>query len=208
MGSRPGIEREREDGCGAVPDASLLITKVGSLLDGVGTEHADGRCFEGRGFTLLELIVVMSVLAILLSAVLPVFLYSMQTTREERSINALVSTMKYAQERAITDSVEYRFYLDPEERTFWLMRFDGLEDGKKQFVPTGETYGQKQRLAETMKMEKPEARLDREAKAYYVAFYPSGACDYATVILEPTDIRSLRIKTKGRLGQFEIDRRG
>ena len=158
-----------------------------------------------RGFTLMELVVVLTILFILLGGVVPLFQGSISWARGDRASRDFVALMKHAQERAVADATEYRFYMNRDTGRYWLMRFRGMDGEEKVFEPVGELDGGVRVLPESVELERPEAHRDRARDAYYIAFHASGACDYASVALERSDGVTVRIKTKGRLGQFEVD---
>ena len=179
------------------------------------------------GFTLIELIVVLTIIAIMTAAVVPLYRGSISWVRGDRAARDVVAVMKFAQERAVTDATEYRFYLDADKGRYWLMRQDGGRPsvdgasrpvpqtrrdgsstrGDKLFKDVGDVAGGRRRLPEGTKLKGIDARFDAEENAYYVAFHPSGACDYASVELHRADKKVTRIETKGRLGQFEVTER-
>jgi len=161
------------------------------------------------GFSLLELIIVMTIITIIAVAVVPVFRGTLASVQTEHGVRDMVATIRYAQERAVTDSLEYRLYLDPEKGEYYLMRLEGHdEDNEKVFEPLEERIGDAMPLPKRMDMKRPRARKDRERDAYYVAFYPSGACDDVTIEFEHEDrSASLRIETNGSLGRLEVKER-
>lgn len=157
------------------------------------------------GFTLLEMIVVLVIVMLMTAAVLPMYQGSVTWARRDRATRDIVARMKYAQERAIADVAEYRFYLDRDEGTYWLMRYAGQEGGKPVYEEVRDAGATRDRLPDTLTFEKPKAATDKERKANYVAFYPGGACDYATIALKYDKSKQIKIVTKGRLGQFEVE---
>jgi len=156
------------------------------------------------GYTLMEMIVVMTIIALITAGVVPVFQGTLTFVRGDRAGRDFVALMKYAQETAIAESTEYRFYMNPDEGTYWLMRAATDEDGDRIYEFVNDGYGAKRRLPENIEIERPDARRDRDNKGYFVAFYPGGGCDFATVEIERENGDGIRIKTKGRLGQFEV----
>lgn len=156
------------------------------------------------GFTLIEMIVVLVIVMLMTAAVLPMYQGSVTWARRDRVTRDIVARMKYAQERAIADITEYRFYLDHDEGTYWLMRCTGQEGGKPVYAEVQDAGATRDRLPDTLVFEKPKAAMDKERKANYVAFYPGGACDYATIALKYDKSKQIKIVTKGRLGQFEV----
>ncbi|MCL4218948.1 MAG: prepilin-type N-terminal cleavage/methylation domain-containing protein [Candidatus Hydrogenedentes bacterium] len=160
---------------------------------------------DSAGFTLLELMVVVTIITVFAAGVLPVYQGSLSRIRGARATHELVATVKHCQERAITEGVEYRLYLDDEENSYWVKRLAKRDAGDKVFASPPGLTGQKRRLPEKTDMSRPSARRDRDEDAYYVAFYPNGACDYATIKLRRADRKRVTISTKGRLGQLEVD---
>jgi type II secretion system protein H len=160
--------------------------------------------FRASGFTLMELIVVMTIITLLTAAVVPIYQGSLTRIRQDRATRDFVAYLKYAQERAITDATEYRFYLHEETRRYWVMRLQAVEDGDKEFAFLDEGAIEVKQLPEGIEFERPKARFDKDRDAHFVAFYSTGACDYATITLETTDGDELKLETKGRLGRFEV----
>jgi prepilin-type N-terminal cleavage/methylation domain-containing protein len=160
---------------------------------------------QRHGYTLIEIIIVLTILSIMTASVIPMYQGSLGRVRFERASRDFVSTLKYAQERAVTDATEHRLYLNEERGAYWVTRFAGVQDGKDVYERLDEFAGAERVLPENIKIEKPDARLDRDREAHYVAFYPSGACDYATISFALDDDRSCTIKTKGRLGRLDVE---
>jgi prepilin-type N-terminal cleavage/methylation domain-containing protein len=73
----------------------------------------NGRARQsGGGFTLMELIIVLTIIVIMSAAVVPVFGPSMAKLQRDHAVRDFVATLRYAQERAVTDTREYRLALD------------------------------------------------------------------------------------------------
>lgn len=165
------------------------------------TSHATLFRRQASGFTLLELIAVLLVLAIMTSAVVPLFRQSLTTLRTDRATVDMVALLKYAQERAVTDSTEYRFYMDKDAGAYWVQRLAGLnEDREKVF----ELASARKTLPENLEMQVSKARKDRELDMQYITFFASGACDIAKISIKRPTGSAIVIQTKGKLGQFEI----
>lgn len=158
------------------------------------------------GYTLMELIVVVTILAALTAMVTPLFRVSFAETSNEFAIRNLVATMKYAQTLAITKAMEHRIYFKPSANTYWLMRKVGRKDGEAVLEPVADQEGDAQVLPVTLEMREIEARRDRERDAYYISFFPSGACDVAEIriALAKEPHRRFTISTKGALNRFSV----
>jgi len=168
------------------------------------------RCRAPRaseaGFTLLELVTVVLIISILSAAVVPMFGGSVRSMRVENALDQFIAVMKNAHERAVIEMVEHRFYIDYDNNVYWVEKLAGYdEDQEKIFKPASEEYGRKTGMRVGLELKRPRARRDRDRDAYFIAFYPGGAVDEATVRIDHDETsRRIRIETKGRLGQFEI----
>lgn len=158
------------------------------------------------GFTLLEAVIVILIVLIMSAAVLPMYQGSVTWARRDKVTRDLLARMKYAQERAIIDVTEYRFYLDYESGAHWLMRNDGKKDGVDVYSNVGDAGATRDRLPESLEFEKPKASLDKDRGAHYIAFYPGGACDYATIKLKYDKTKKITIETRGRIGRFDVEK--
>jgi prepilin-type N-terminal cleavage/methylation domain-containing protein len=166
------------------------------------------RAPRNQGFTLLELIVVMLILAAMTGAVIPVFRETLFETRASSGVSDLVATMKYAQARAVTDVREFRVYFSEEENAYWIMAEIGREDGLTLFEDLGEREGEFRRLPKKLKFGRLRASSDRELDAEFISFYPSGASDVASIEIVHIGGRysdRYTIRTSGSLSRFEID---
>lgn len=150
------------------------------------------------GFTLLELMIVMVLLATLTAMVTPVFSGTLSGMRAENEARNLVGLLEYAQARAISDSVEYRVYIAPTANTYWLERAIMHEGRAVSFEFVEDKIVQATELGENVQLAEPRARRVGSDALYYVAFYANGMCDEA--LLGLTDLRDqtvFMISTEG-----------
>ena len=83
------------------------------------------------GYTLAELIVVMTLLAVLSTAATPVFRKALAETREEHAVQALVDTMQSARGLAVAQAAEYRVYVYADSSAYELVK--RVRDASKRF---------------------------------------------------------------------------
>lgn len=160
---------------------------------------------EALGFTLMELMIVMTLLAIMSLTVTPIFRGSFSGARAEHSMRDLFAAMKSAQSGAVTEAVEYRVYLAPKKNEYWIAHAVFSEEGEVGFEPLPGRSGEAIELPSIMEMKRPKARRGLETGTYYFSFYPSGACDIASVAVGFTD-RSrgvYRFETTGTMVSLE-----
>ena len=168
----------------------------------------NGRSAHRAGFSLLELIIVVTLLGILSAGVVPVFQGTFSSIESEHAVRDLIATIRYAQERAVTDSIEYRLYLEPDNNEYWVAHLAGYdEDDREKVFETIEARGSETALLPSrVEMRRPRARKDRDAGAYYIAFYPNGACDDAKITLEREREAggNVYIETRGGMGRLRV----
>lgn len=159
-----------------------------------------------QGYTLIELIIVVTVIALITASVVPIYRGAFGSVHTEHAVRDIVALLKYAQERAVTDTTAYRFCIRPETREYWIMRQD-TEGKERLFVEIEDKKAERETLPKYLTFDRPDAFEDRSLDAYYIQCEPSGACSAATIELTRDDGTRFRIKTKGKLGHIEVDER-
>ena len=157
---------------------------------------------KDSGYTFMELLVVLTILSLLMTAIVPVYQGSIGWVRTDGAVRDFMALTKYCQERAVSHGVEYRLYIDKDNGEFWATRYEVDNKGEWAARPLDGDAGRRRELPRGVEVEQLKARRDREAKAHFVAFHPSGACDYATIVIRKRTGDKVTLNTKGRLGQL------
>ena len=83
------------------------------------------------GFTLLELIVTLAVLAIAAAVVTPAIGRGTEALQARAEVAGLAATLRHARERAITTQRPYRVFLDPEARQIVIQAVQTSDEEKE-----------------------------------------------------------------------------
>ncbi|MBI1318023.1 MAG: prepilin-type N-terminal cleavage/methylation domain-containing protein [Candidatus Hydrogenedens sp.] len=168
----------------------------------------DRRHPTSAGFTFLELVVVLTLMAVISAMVIPVFGPSFRSVQVRSAQDEILALIGQTQEMAVRQGREYHFCIDPKERIFWV-RFVADMDGMEKITEdVSDRWGRVQDFPGYLDLRQPRMRKDSETGAFYIACYPNGACD--RVKLEFFDNRfrgqKFRIETQGALGQTIAER--
>jgi len=146
------------------------------------------------GFTLVELMLVVTIISILIGLSTPLFRRTFRDTRLENTCLNLSKLMRYARERAIGERLSHRISFDEEMRTYWLeaelspesdfQRIKG-KPGKTNLVPEDITI---------------------EGRGKEVTFYPDGSADQTALYLMNSNERVYTIEIRGVDGYVKIFR--
>ena len=180
---------------------------------GAALSAAPHRASKG-GFTLVELVVVLCILAVLMAAVVPMYAGSLMWARSDRACRGVAALMRYAGEMAIIEETDYRVCFDRDKGTCWAMRRVHSEEMSEEgaaekegnvFESLGERRGEAQALPEGIEFGKVKAQYNDEGEFYFIEFRPSGSCDFATVPIIDADGETTRIHLRGSVGTLEIE---
>jgi prepilin-type N-terminal cleavage/methylation domain-containing protein len=158
------------------------------------------RTCRNHGFTLLELIVVLTIITIISASVIPVFNGTFAGVQNSHAMRDFLASLRYAQERAITETREFRVIMDPDNNCYYTARFVNMDKDKKNFAPAEDRLSRKVFLPKNVEMKTPNAKRDRQTHMYYVSFYPNGACDEVKVSFMVNGKRAVVVSTNGTKG--------
>ena len=160
------------------------------------------------GFTLIELMVVLTILVLLAGLVAPSFVRQYHEAKLRSTARDLVALMQYARSQAVVEGTTYRLNIDRDGGRVWVTYYEtGSEDtsdeeprfvedetvlGASRKLPEGVTIREVQLGDEALAQLSDEAldqinalgsRLNEEGTPY-IAFTPSGTTDGARILLE------------------------
>ncbi len=161
-----------------------------------------------RGVTLLELIVVVTILGIMLGAMVPMFGGSFTGLEVRNAYKNVAAVLRHAQERAIMEEREFRVNFAKQEGMYWLTYREDQMVSPPKFVDLNTDAGRVRFLPESVRITFiDDAEYDRQTRARYITFYPSGTADRVTLQLRGTKSDSFRIETGRDTGIITIKER-
>jgi prepilin-type N-terminal cleavage/methylation domain-containing protein len=133
------------------------------------------REIQSRGFTLLELMLVMALIALMAAVVAPTLRGFAEGRRTKDSAALIVGIAQYGRTAAMSEGRVYRMNFDPTAGQVWLT----AENGTAFQAPTGE-YGQRFDLMDGVKM---SVDVAPQQDGQYVQFQPTGRTGTAHIVL-------------------------
>jgi general secretion pathway protein H len=169
------------------PDIMITMTAPGPQPGGRRQQSTGSARSSEGGFTLLELMAVMALLALLVGLVLPGLLRSWERAGSRANLRKLTSALRLARSEAATQGHRVRLFLD-------------LKDGRFQ------VEGTNQRGALTG-MRLTDAHLvweDQGKRQGYIAFYGDGSSSGGKVVLEESTGQRHLIEVQPITGKVEL----
>lgn len=166
------------------------------------------------GFTLIELIIVATIIVVLVSISSPLFRTSFRDLELKDSAYNIGKLIKYGQQRAIVEERKYRLLIDSEKGAYCLF----VESQKKE---ESEASTEKLTAAEgaSVSGEGWERTNGRFGKYFYlpegvkfkteedgdkITFLPNGRCEKVSIYVINQRNKIIEIRTNGKAGYVEI----
>lgn len=158
------------------------------LKDRHGAARAGKALFSGPdGFTLLELMVVLALLALLLGLVLPGVHRTVKRERDRASLRQLATVLRLARSQAATSRQRVRVFVNRETTGYWL------EGSGRRGVLTGMHLGKTALVWQ-----------DQERRQGYIAFYGDGSSSGGSLALEDDAGRRYTLEVEIITGKVSI----
>ncbi|MBM3502188.1 MAG: prepilin-type N-terminal cleavage/methylation domain-containing protein [Armatimonadetes bacterium] len=181
-----------------------------------------------RGFTLVELMVVLVILVLLAGLTAPSFARQYHVAKLRSAARDLVGLMQYARSQAVVEGTTYRLNVDRDGGRVWVTYYDTetaeardeepkfVEDesvlGASRKLPAGVTICELQLGDEALaqlseealeEIEGLQSRLNEEGTPF-IAFAPSGTSDGARILLENEYEDQLAVAVDAITGRTEV----
>lgn len=163
-----------------------------------------------RGFTLIELMIVIGIIVIMLGVGVPAFVRSTRQVPLKETVNELMEGLKQARATAILSGVPTDLMINLESRSISLQRVAGeaVESAETRMGNAAPT-GFQGHVHEEVSVEMLDVNLrdQLEAGGARVRFHPNGTSDEFTIVLRSleNEWRKISLETITGLPILEVD---
>ncbi len=171
-----------------------------------------------RGFTLIEVLMVVVIILIASAIAIPSFTRSFRGAKLRASTRAIVASSRYARSRAVLQQVQAALLFDTELGTMEVVSIDQGDTSKKflndeplegeEAAPNVESRLKKQ-LEQDVRIvaissDDPDGIAEIDG-IYWVMYYPNGMCDQYVVELEDDQQKRVRIEVDPLSGKSAVE---
>ena len=148
----------------------------------VKRDHRRRNASDRRGITLLEVLVVMTLIAILSALVYPSFGNALSTLRMRGAARQVISACRLAKWEAVSKRQPYRLLVDVEKNQIVVADLAGLRS-KEIDLPAGLRVFQSQKISE-----------NGPANASEFYFFPNGTAEAGAITLRDSQGKDITVK--------------
>lgn len=155
-----------------------------------------------EGFTLLELIVVLLVIAIVAGVAVPSFVTAMPGYRLRNDMRGLFAAARYARSRAVITGLRHRLVIDDFEGAYWMEREADPFEAPGSWTPLEGTPGRPQALRGTVRFADIDTQelSDPEGPSRGVVFRPDGTAEREALVVlglsgDPDELLGLWVRS-------------
>jgi prepilin-type N-terminal cleavage/methylation domain-containing protein len=169
-----------------------------------------------RGFTLLEILLVVMVIGIAAAAFLPFAVNSVEAARTRSALREVISINRYARSRAILDKRPTSVVYNTEQNTLTLLSlpvrrepesetfFGAVVDSEATASPESTEVIRSKSLPKFVQVRNVEG-AEKEQDGYFVIYMENGSTDTHSVELQDPQGTIERIQINGLTGEISLE---
>ncbi|MEW6618165.1 MAG: prepilin-type N-terminal cleavage/methylation domain-containing protein [bacterium] len=159
------------------------------MMYATGKKHK--QIGESKGFTLLELLIVISMIGILILTAIPSFKGTYKNLKISLTAKEMASLITYARQKAVLERTKYKLNLDYQGKKYWLSVEKDPINYPDYYVKSGKVYC----LPEEFVM---NSYLDA------IIFYPDGRVNIGVLTLRDEESREYILTFGTRINYVKI----
>jgi general secretion pathway protein H len=160
-----------------------------------------------RGFTLIEIIVVLTMLSIAMALVSPYFGRLSKNVELKAAVKKVSTILRYYRSEAVQKGKVYQIVLDTDTREIRVRPIEMEEEGGESQIREKKTPGDKDKYLvpegiHVKEIKIPSPQYPSEFPA--IEFYPNGSSNGGSFIMDREDLKGFRIRVHFLTGIVEI----
>ena len=131
---------------------------------------------DGRGFTLLELILVLVLIGMIAGLTTPFVMTTLERIDRQSAVRKLVTTLRFTRSQAITTKLRFAFVADIDGNQYWVSNLKTREKSKFR------------KLEQEIKISEFSDNKNVINKGtFYIVFYPQGNSSGGSILMDAND---------------------
>jgi len=154
---------------------------------------------KNRGFTLLELIVVLVIISLTSALAVPQLTGALSGTNSKTAAKKIAASLRYARSRAVSEKIIYIVILNTDKNRLTLMSATKAELSSEEHSDKAKVYV----LPEGLTL-KSGIELEKDKEEFRIAFYPSGSSSGGEVIVSDEREKTYKIRVDFITGTVQV----
>ncbi len=163
-----------------------------------------GKISASRGFTLLELIVVLVIISLTSALAVPQLTGALSGTNSKTAAKKIAASLRYARSRAVSEKIIYIVILDTDKNRLTLMSATKAELSSEEHSDKAKVCVLPEGLTLKSGTEREKDKHEFNNDEFRIAFYPSGNSSGGEVIVADEREKTYKIRVDFITGTVQV----